>query len=76
MIEKVCSKCKVAKPVTEFYKSRNSKDGHNCYCKSCSKQCRKEYQEYYKELKERSEMLVAFRTLKYDIKRSKIFKED
>lgn len=34
---KTCSKCKETKSLSEFYKSRRSKDGRQGYCKSCVK---------------------------------------
>jgi len=34
---KICSKCKVEKPFDEFYKQSSSKDGHNSWCKHCTK---------------------------------------
>lgn len=70
--EKMCTKCKTVKPVTEFYKNRNSKDGYAWNCKQCSKASSL----YDKELQQHANMLMAFRTIKRDIKRSKMFKED
>ena len=35
---KVCFICKENKSATEFYSSKNSKDGLHSYCKSCAKQ--------------------------------------
>jgi hypothetical protein len=35
MNTKRCSKCKTVKPVDEFYKYRQSKDGYNWWCKRC-----------------------------------------
>ena len=34
---KVCSKCKVEKDLSEFYKNKLSKDGLDYYCKDCRK---------------------------------------
>lgn len=39
---KRCAKCKMTKPVTEFNKSVNAKDGLQCYCRDCQKECRGE----------------------------------
>ena len=36
--KKRCSKCKVVKLLTEFYKKTKGKDGHQTYCKECHKQ--------------------------------------
>jgi 5-methylcytosine-specific restriction endonuclease McrA len=37
-ITKRCSKCKVAKPLSDFYRRRRSKDGHQAFCKRCNLQ--------------------------------------
>lgn len=55
MDTKVCSKCKVEKPLSEFQKSRINVNGYQNYCKICNSK--------------KAEMLIAFRTLKRDIKR-------
>lgn len=69
MDTKVCSKCKVEKPLSEFHRSLSTKDGHTHYCKSCRQVYTRMYTSSCKELHERAEMLMAFRTLKRDIKR-------
>ena len=35
---KICTKCNEQKPYTQFYKEKANKDGHQRYCKNCSKQ--------------------------------------
>ena len=37
MANKVCTKCKIERPLSSFYKRKNSKDGHNSICKYCLK---------------------------------------
>lgn len=32
---KLCKKCKIEQPLTEFYKNKSFKDGHNFICKKC-----------------------------------------
>jgi hypothetical protein len=32
---KVCTCCKIEKPLSEFGKNRSTKDGHSCYCRDC-----------------------------------------
>ena len=34
---KICNKCEKISPKTDFYKSKNNKDGHLNECKNCSK---------------------------------------
>ena len=46
---KVCPKCKIEKPVEEFYRNRSSKDGLQTYCKSCGGKRSVEYYETHKE---------------------------
>jgi len=47
---KRCTKCKEVKPLSEFYKNGNHKDGHNYECISCRKQYVKQYLEENGEL--------------------------
>ena len=35
-VTKICSKCKRELPLSNFYKSKNSKDGYQNQCKECS----------------------------------------
>lgn len=35
MKTKICSKCKIKKPLSEFHKSNQTKDGYKVYCKKC-----------------------------------------
>lgn len=54
---KICSRCKVEKPVEQFYKDRRIKDGLDSQCKSCTDKTSVEYcrnnkdkrRGYYKE---------------------------
>ena len=39
---KTCRKCKETKPLTEFYKNKDSKDGHLNACKKCQSEQMKE----------------------------------
>src|ERR1019366_1891118 len=57
---KMCPKCHTAKPVTDFSKSKDRKDGLSCWCRECdSRKCR----EGYKKNKNRTEivLLVEFK---------------
>lgn len=44
---KICTKCKVTKPLEEFHKLKISKDGLHTYCKECKNSINKKY---YKSL--------------------------
>ena len=35
--KKICSRCKEAKPLSEFYKDRAQSDGFRCRCKECDR---------------------------------------
>jgi hypothetical protein len=48
---KLCSKCKQEKPVSQFYKSKTSKDGYTYWCKEDMNKNRKNWKES-KESKE------------------------
>lgn len=43
MATKVCSKCKIEKDVSEFYKDRRAKDGFTYLCKSCKSEYDKKW---------------------------------
>ncbi|MBA7705961.1 hypothetical protein ES703_114803 [subsurface metagenome] len=40
---KQCSKCKKIKPLSQFYKNSNSRDGYGYYCRECASKYGKEY---------------------------------
>jgi hypothetical protein len=46
---KKCTKCGIEKPLTEFYKDRQKKDGHGSHCKLCNS---KQGAKYHAENKE------------------------
>lgn len=37
MVTKICKKCGIEKPITEFDKAVSCSDGHRCVCKACRK---------------------------------------
>lgn len=43
MKTKICSKCKIEKDITEFWKCKSNKDGLNYYCKKCHRKSAKEW---------------------------------
>lgn len=49
METKKCSKCGEVKPITDFYKRKNSKDGYRNHCKQCVLKDRKTYQKENRE---------------------------
>ena len=48
MNKKICGRCKLEKDLSEFYKSKRTKDRVRCYCKICEKNINQT--EHYKEL--------------------------
>jgi|ERR1017187_318700 hypothetical protein len=44
-LTKVCSNCKIEKPLSDFYKYKKSRDGVRTSCKDCCKAARKKYVE-------------------------------
>jgi len=49
MCNKLCLKCKIEKPITEFSKNKVNKDGFQKQCKTCDKEKNKKYREKNKE---------------------------
>lgn len=49
----VCSRCKVEKPLTDFYKDSTSKNGYHKRCRVCAKQHMKEWRQSYKSQPDR-----------------------
>lgn len=53
METKKCSTCGEVKPINEFYKQRDSKDGLHSRCKCCKNKKQKEYcKKHFKKIKE------------------------
>ena len=48
---KSCSKCKIEKDLSDFYKKKSSKDGYRSECKECAKKYSEENYERIKEYK-------------------------
>lgn len=67
---KTCKKCGAVLPLDEFYKSKNSPDGHYSYCKKCHNAMCSQYQRN-KIQKNRQELLQEFtpRELILELKR-------
>jgi hypothetical protein len=55
---KTCSKCKVEKPLEDFYRSKQTKDGLHNWCKECFGESVRKYREENKDL-------IRARNLKY-----------
>ena len=87
---KVCSKCKIEKPLSEFYKDKGKRDGLCSSCKEChindykeySKNNKEKIKEYARKYREKNKQkLQEYRNLhkeqkrEYDLKnRDKIYK--
>ena len=61
---KSCSKCKVEKPLDEFYRQRAAKDGLTPWCKQCSKNNAKK--NYTDNAESRREQKRGYRCTNYD----------
>jgi hypothetical protein len=48
-MNKICTKCKVEKPATEFYKDKRKTDGLRSWCIECQKQDNKKRESSYNE---------------------------
>ena len=46
---KTCSKCSIEKPLVEFHKDKNKKDGIRSECKKCKKEQNKNYHREHRE---------------------------
>jgi len=52
---KRCSKCKIIKPINEFYKKSSNLDGYDSWCKTCNKKNSNNYaKRHRKEAKQRA----------------------
>jgi hypothetical protein len=60
MEEKVCSKCKIPKSITEFVKNKSTKDGYHHQCKECCATQRIKYQN-----SEKGKILNKYSMIKY-----------
>jgi hypothetical protein len=59
METKICPCCKQEKPISEFGKNKNTKDGLNCYCKICTNQ--KSINYYFTHLEQAKETRKKYR---------------
>jgi len=47
-LKKVCTKCNEAKPISDFYRAKRSKDGFHSWCKQCARKNDKKKKYYSK----------------------------
>lgn len=47
---KVCPRCKIKKPLSEFHKDKTKKDGYYNICKKCNKPIKREYSKRYRKI--------------------------
>jgi hypothetical protein len=55
---KKCNKCKQEKPLTEYYKSKQSKDGHQNSCKICGAKSASNHYKNNKEKKKKRTLIT------------------
>lgn len=46
--QKICNKCNIIKPISNFNRKLDSKDGYQLFCRQCIIRYKKIYQEYIK----------------------------
>lgn len=71
METKICTKCKIEKPIEEFNRNKTSKDGRHCWCNSCKSEyniiynkraeTKRSKAEYAKEYNQRPEIITRSR---------------
>ena len=66
MNTKICNKCGIEKPLSEFYNRSASKDKKTTYCKACITVYQRGCCKKIHEMRERADMLVAFRLQQMD----------
>ena len=67
---KKCTKCGIEKPLSEFHKHKNTKDGHRYDCKACRKH---QQTLYYQQNKEK---IAERKTLYYQENKDKFAERD
>ena len=58
---KKCTKCGIEKPLSEFYKRKDTKDGHRADCKECAKARVKKFSENPENKKKKAEYDARYR---------------
>lgn len=84
MKTKVCTKCKIRKPVSDFNKDKSKKDGYYSSCKECSKKSDKEYKQnnkhkidaYQKEYRQKNKEYFRQKSKEYYQLNKEKLKED
>lgn len=71
---KICTKCKIEKPLTEFSINQSKRDGHSSECKACHKIIRKSYYDRNRKAERlRIESRKQKQMLEYQEIKSKLF---
>lgn len=71
MEKKICKKCFIEKPITEFDKKKSSKDLFSSRCKECRRKYHNEYNNKNREKKNENGKKYYYRTHEQQIKRSR-----
>lgn len=72
MKTKTCTKCKIEKSISDFYKDQNTEDKYRSYCKECIANYGKKYrQKNLKEDKERKKKYYQDNTEKIKAEQKK-----
>src|SRR5687767_13412461 len=66
---KTCTKCRIEKPLHDFYKKATTKDGYQYCCKECKSGYNTDHysrnKEYYSEKRKRNQRIYIDRNLEY-----------
>ena len=66
---KRCAKCKTDKPVTQFNRSRRSRDGRQAYCKTCNRENRTQHYRDNPDLRKNNDLWSKYRLRPDDVER-------
>ena len=75
-MNKVCTKCKIEKPLTDFYKDMQKKDNRGSLCKACKNKVVKKYQEENPQKVKESRHVHYLNNTEDSKRRTKEWRED
>ena len=73
---KVCSKCKIEKPLTEYCKDKKVKDGFSIYCKKCKSEYDKKWRENNREKWKKSVLKYKEKNRETIAEKSRLYRKE